>query len=457
MKRWSFFCACLLLITPCKAVTITVDDDGPADFASIQQAINSANNDDEIEVASGTYNEAINFLGKAVRLYSSAGPEVTIIDGTGHYHVVQCINGEGPDTILQGFTVTGGDGSGATLPDYWGGGMFNQNSSPTVTDCIFSGNSAEYGGGMFNDVFSHPAINNCTFSCNTAGANGGGMYNLYSSPTVTNCTFNGNSAAFGGGMHNKNNIFSTTTVINCTFSDNSAIDFGAGMCNHESSPTVANCLFSNNTGPNYGGGMYNSYNSNPAITNCTFYGNSSKYGGGIYVFGTSNPTITNSILWSNIATTSPQLYGGMTVTYSTIQGSWSGTGNIDADPNFVNATAGNLRLSCVSPCIDAGNNSAVPISITNDLNGWSRFIDDLCTEDSGSGTAPIVDMGAYEFLPADIDGSGAVNLIDYAFLAEHWEQISYADCQCPDTNCDGIVNLDDLFILTAEWLKDGNE
>ncbi len=64
---------------------------------SIQAAINAADPGDEIEVAPGTYTEAIDFSGKAIRLYSSGGPDVTIIDGTGHYHVVQCTNSEGPD------------------------------------------------------------------------------------------------------------------------------------------------------------------------------------------------------------------------------------------------------------------------------------------------------------------------------------------------------------------------
>ncbi|MHC4286139.1 MAG: hypothetical protein ACYSWZ_24675 [Planctomycetota bacterium] len=65
------------LCTAASGRTITVDDDGPADFNNIQAAINDANDYDEIEVSPGTYNEAIDFKGKAVRLYSSGGPEVT--------------------------------------------------------------------------------------------------------------------------------------------------------------------------------------------------------------------------------------------------------------------------------------------------------------------------------------------------------------------------------------------
>ena len=67
---------------------------------SIQAAIDGASNGDEIEVAPGIYNEAIDFNGKAVRLYSSGGPDVTTIDGNGAYHIVQCVSGEDANTIL---------------------------------------------------------------------------------------------------------------------------------------------------------------------------------------------------------------------------------------------------------------------------------------------------------------------------------------------------------------------
>ena len=110
---------------------------GPGD--SIQAAIDAAVDGDEIIVAPGTYFETINFLGKAVTVRSSDGPGVTVIDAQGSGSVVTCGSGEGPDTVLDGFTITGGNGTGIG-----GGGMFDSGSSPTVTNCSFSGNS---GGG----------------------------------------------------------------------------------------------------------------------------------------------------------------------------------------------------------------------------------------------------------------------------------------------------------------------
>ncbi|MHC4499589.1 MAG: right-handed parallel beta-helix repeat-containing protein, partial [Planctomycetota bacterium] len=157
---------------------------------SIQTAIDDANDGDEIEVAPGTYYEAINFNGKAVWLYSNGGPDVTTIDGTGNYHVVQCVNGEDANTILEGFTITGGNADGIDSRNQ-GGGMYNRDSSPTVKNCTFTGNSAGYGGGMLNDS-SSPTITDCNFIDNTATDFGGGMENYNGgSPTVNNCLFSG--------------------------------------------------------------------------------------------------------------------------------------------------------------------------------------------------------------------------------------------------------------------------
>jgi endonuclease/exonuclease/phosphatase family metal-dependent hydrolase len=556
-------------------------------YGFIQAAIDDAGDGDEIQVAPGTYYEAINFNGKAVRLYSSGGPEVTTIDPKGiggAYHVVQCVNGEDANTILEGFTITGGNADGPDAADKLGGGMYNKNSNPMVINCTFSGNSASrygggmynsyssptvtgcnftgntadtYGGGMCNLTNSSPTVTDCTFSDNSANADGGGMYNVVgsptiikctfsgnsahwgggmcnrqNSPTVTNCTFSGNSTTYGGGMYNYN---SSPTVTNCTFSGNTSVDSGGGMCNVQSSSTVTDCIFSDNqangdtsdtggggmrnlensnptitkctfinnnatssggggmdnrinSNPNvtnctfsnnsagWGSGMFNGTNCSPKVTNCTFSGNSANgIGGGMYNLNESsptvtncmfsgnsavtdgggmdnrvssdpnltnctfssnsatgkgggmdnyysNPTVTNCILWGNTAPTGPQINGGSpAVTYSDIQGAlWPDTGNINSDPCFVDAIGGNLRLRPQSLCIDSGNNYAVPSAVTTDLDGNPRFVDDLGTVDTGSGTPPVVDMGAYEYLISPPPQSRAVDLEYMAILCANW-------------------------------------
>jgi hypothetical protein len=100
--------------------------------------------------------------------------------------------------------------------------------------------------------------------------------------------------------------------------------------------------------------------------------------------------------------------------------------------------------------LDGDGNSVEPTPF--DLNGFPRFIDDLCTGDSGNGTPPIVDMGAYEFLRSDIDSSYAVDFGDYCAVAEYWLETSCGFCGGADVTCDGDVDWDDLSELLDWWL-----
>ena len=476
-------------------------------YERIQTAINDAVNADQIEVGPGTYNEAVNFSGKAIELYSTDGPEVTTIDATGlNASVVTCKSGESHNTVLEGFALT--SGSGTVVSSYrFGGGMYNSGSSPTVTDCIFTantvsgdgggmyntnssptvsscrfeGNSAAYaGGGMDNRTGSCPSVSDCDFSQNTAGTNGGGMENNNNAHAlVMNCTFNHNETTNdGGGMYNYNSnaavihcTFSenishsngggmksaglTPTITNCGFIDNIADGNGGGMHNDSSSPAITNCHFSINDST-YGGGLHN-HNSKPTLTNCIFHMNSAgTFGGGIANYNSSHcfiknctiqgnaasggagirnysssPTVTNCIVWGNTPDGVSTEVSGPVFTYNDIQGGYDGPGNIDIDPNFIDAANPDLdlidlRLTPVSPCIDAGNTTAVPQGVLVDMDGTPRALDDPSTPDTGVGFLEVtVDMGAYEFDPCIIEG---------------------------DINCDGKVNLIDLHKLAANWL-----
>ncbi len=218
----------------------------PGDFGTIQAAISDPGtvDGDEIVVAQGEYFENINFFGKAITVRSTdpndAGVVLnTIINGGGSGTVVTCDGGEGSGTVLSGFVITGGN----TVD---GGGMFNDGSSPTVTNCSFSGN--------------------------TATRHGSGMYNFFNTSiaTVTNCSFIGNSATDGGGMVNGQ---SNATVTNCTFSGNTASNSGGGMSIALSLPSVTNCTFSGNTASGNGGGGIFSFPGGPSLTNTGFCGN----------------------------------------------------------------------------------------------------------------------------------------------------------------------------------------
>jgi predicted outer membrane repeat protein len=214
------------------------------------------------------------------------------------------------------------------------------------------------------------------------------------------------------------------TLKNVKFSDN--YGNGGGMYNLNSNPRLLNALFNHNcTSNTYGGGIYNNH-SNAVLMNvtlvsngfCTDYGNACLAGGGIYN-DHSNPQLTNTILWSNTAIAGTQISNTVgsvpKIYYSDIEGGCpSGSncvaGMIDADPLFVDAGASNYRLSSSSPAVDAGNNAYMSLSI--DLAGKPRKVD-LYRTDTGSGTPPIVDMGAYEtqadVIYVDQDATGGLN------------------------------------------------
>ncbi len=221
------------------------------------------------------------------------------------YHVFYHPSGLDATAALENVTISGGSADGASPLDY-GGGMFNDNSSPTLVGCTFTGNTGGDGGGMYNSN-SSPALTRCAFVKNPANY-GGGMYNNNSNPAVTDCTFTENSAKTdGGGMYNKN---SNPTVIGCTFTHNSATDSGGGMYNYDrSSPTVTDCTFTLNSSSKYGGGMYNYDRSSPTITGCTFTQNSAtQNGGGMSNDNGSTPTVIGCTFTQNLAT---QNGGGM--------------------------------------------------------------------------------------------------------------------------------------------------
>ena len=219
---------------------------------------------------------------------------------------------------------------------------------------VITGNSSVIvgGGGIYCQV-SDPSLKDVTIIGNS-GANGGGIYCDYSDPVLQNVTIKDNLTVpdnpgtlhVGGGIfcYNSSPILQDVTILN-----NTAIADGGGIYCHENSrPSLQNVTISGNTATNDGGGIYCYELCNPSLQNLVISGNAAIGGTGGGIYSTGTPTLINSILWNN----SPdEVSGFVAVSYSDIEGGWSGTGNIDRDPLFVD----NFHLQPHSPCIDAGD------------------------------------------------------------------------------------------------------
>jgi len=347
------------------------------------------------------------------------------------YHLVTCQ--AGALGVLDGFELRGGNanGAGASNLDKGGAIICLSNQSPTFQSCQFIDNRCTFGGGAGYLNTSSPKFFDCLFELNQGGSFGGAFDSANSTqPVFERCVFRGNKAARAG-----------------------ALEFFGG-----SQPKVTNCLFQGNqaTGSGGGGAIWLGSSSSGTFRNLTITGNSATQnaGGVLNTGGTS--TFINCISFGNtgpgtVADNGIKSQGGTSsISYSNVQGLMSGTGNLNVDPQFVNAAGGDYRLQVTSPCLDVGSNPAVPAGTTTDLDGLPRFVDVPSVPDGGAGTAPIVDMGAYERqvappCPADLDGNGLVDGADLGLLLGDWGG--------PGGDLDGNGTTDgaDLGLLLGAW------
>ena len=239
-------------------------------------------------------------------------------DNGNAFHVVTG-NGTDSTSILDGFRIEGGTATESD-PHSRGGGVYNSNGSPTLTNLVITGNRAHVGGGIFNSN-SSPVLINVSLVGNRASSFGGGMANESgSSPVLTNVSFSGNHAGTaGGGMDNYNS--SHPIIRNSLFWENWAISFDGtshSISNSDSTPSISHSLMEDCKPA----GIWNS-------------------GCGLEIGDTNLP---------------------------------------DADPLFIDtpdpadapSTAGNLRLRAESPALDSGDSAIVDAIV--DLAGNARIV-----------------------------------------------------------------------------------
>lgn len=301
VERWAKVRLWVALGCPPTALAATIMV--PSGLESIEEAIAVAAPGDTVLVAPGTYvpgdTAGISFQGKAITLLSEAGPSVTIIDAMGGGRGIRFEDGEDAESMLMGFTLTGGRSER-------GGGIYCRRSSPTITNCSIQGNTADgqdHRGGGFYLSEASPTIENCTIEGNTAvgvDGHGGGVYAQGSSAIFRNCTITANVArsenAHGGGLFFTQ---SSPALEDCTIEENSAYSSG-GVFFGDSFATIARTSISNNVADK-GGGVRATTGGALVFTDCVISGNRAEVrrGGGFNCGGGTGLLLTNCTISDN--------------------------------------------------------------------------------------------------------------------------------------------------------------
>jgi len=274
-----------------------VDAAGGGAYTTIQEGLDAASTGDTVLVAPGTYtgaqNRDLDTGGKAVVLKSQTEPAGTIIDCQGAGRAFYIHLGESSETVISGFTVTGG----AALD---GGAVLLFNSGPVFENCVFTGNNGTEGGAIHAAINAAPDITGCTFSDNWAYDYGGAVYSYRATPYVSHCQFTDNAAGIsGGGVSLKTGT--VARIYDCTFTGNSAADGGGvyiGVLSDvpeerdiPEASIVNYCRFFGNTGTRGAGIFVNAF-SWSLCTYSTFAHNAAAEGGGIFVLSDLGPTLS---------------------------------------------------------------------------------------------------------------------------------------------------------------------
>ncbi len=279
----------------------------------------------------------------------------------------------------------------ATLYSTGSGGVFygGSNTSGTFVDCLFSDNSAG-SGGVAAGGFSQIDFTDCEFSNNSAATDGGVVRHGGSIVmNFTGCNFTGNHAGDDGGVLALGSTKAAgaaptlpTTFAYCTFSGNTAVGDGGVAMSGYGWLVLHHCILTGSSA--YMGGALRFDRGSTQIDHCVFDGNSADYtGADIRITGEFSMQLLNSILRNG---TPEEIYPNLPeydVQYCNIEGGWTGTGNIDADPNYTTYQGYDYILMPPSPCIDSGTGG-------NDVVNWCAIHPVYCQYNS---QAP--DMGAY--------------------------------------------------------------
>jgi hypothetical protein len=308
----------------------------------------------------------------------------------------------------------------------------------------------------------------------------------------------------GGAIYFDNS--SDVTLSHLVISGNEAEKGGAIACVNGSSPTITYSLITNNTA-GYGGGVYCLDSAPKIVGNTIFSNNAGIEGGGGYIDSSTGFEIVNSIMRSNLPQELIVENSTVSITYSNIEDSgtepWFGTGCIDSDPGFVDASNSNFNLTwedfpadnyTKSPCIDTGEADIVyydsdgtiadmgAFYFNQDIEGFAVSGNVVYDNSIGSllsgvsinlekadGTiyySTTSNLGSYyEFpnvvertyeLTSNYDGEwGSVNATDALVISRHAENLEHLKglkLSAGDVNDDGVVDLNDNELISSRIL-----
>lgn len=359
----------------------------PGDYPTVQQGIIAVNNGDTVLVDDDIYYENINLLGKGIVLAShfildgdTMHIDSTIIDGGQPSHpdsgsVICCHTWEDSTSVIVGFTLQ--NGSGTYVPYMLhGGGISCWGASPTIKFNKIVNNSAGVGGGIGCSSDANAMIISNTLENNTG--TGSAIICGGCSPLISkNLIFNNSDEAI-------NLQYSSSMIINNTICHN---HIGIKNSNHSFGTVINSIVYFNYEGQIYSSPESISVNYSdiqggwPNTTNSGVYSVKNQF-----LYDYEAETWTNFGLLKNLS-----LFNKVYCMRD--------TGNIDADPLFVDTTNGDYHLSwenfpvpdsTKSPCIDAGDPS-YPLDPDSTIADMGAFYFSQSTGIEEEFTKPIKD------------------------------------------------------------------
>ncbi|MGA2322215.1 MAG: S8 family serine peptidase [Sedimentisphaerales bacterium] len=327
----------------------------PGDFTTIQAAVSAARSGDVVSVASGVYRGNQITINKEITIVSTNPDDpcvvaATIIDSTGFANqAIEFDSGADSNTVLDGFTITGGTWyrvasqdatvAGQNGPD--GGGLaggavyINSGASPTIKNCVIrdttitggnagSGGNADAtnpagrggwagwarGGGIYIAPFANPTLINCTITnCTVVGGNAGNGGNSSGSDYRA---ADYEDANYGGSYSNpyQNGFIPPQPWWALTNSDGQQYigdyrfysGYGGGVfCDANSEANFIDCDITNNTAR---GGMSGVGGTRPqgivSADPVTAY-RIPSYGGGVYCSANADINFVGCIISGNVA------------------------------------------------------------------------------------------------------------------------------------------------------------